>query len=86
MYKNSSFQTNFQHSKENLSSALDLGAVHTYHDIFYVLTFYPQAHGVFGHPKTHLFINDLYSGDFWRRRLLVYVWADEKVFEYIIYQ
>ena len=64
VYKTSSFQTNFQHSKENLSSALDLGAVHTYHDIFYVLTFYPQAHGVFGHPKTHLFINDLYSGDF----------------------
>ena len=34
VYKTSSFQTNFQHSKENLSSALDLGAVHTYHDIF----------------------------------------------------
>ena len=28
-------------------------------------------------PKTHLFKNALQSGDFWKRRLFVYVWKDE---------
>ena len=29
-------------------------------------------------PKTHLFKNALQNGDFWKRRLFVYVWTDQK--------
>ena len=28
-------------------------------------------------PKTHLFKNALQTGDFWKRRLFVYMWTDE---------
>ena len=71
------------HKAPKYKSQFPLGPGHTYSFLFknahFFLRFSLRSARIWWKrsPKTHLFKNALKSGDFWKRRFLVYVWTDE---------